>query len=108
MLSHRPGMTDVENSPVIASASEAIQASAKQVWIASSLSLLAMSNSFRPRIRAAPAVGSLPPCGGELEKGVATRTAVAATPSLTLPRKGGGNAAVFAERITSPPSSSAC
>jgi hypothetical protein len=44
-------MTNVEDSPVIASASEAIHLSAKQVWIASSLSLLAMTNSFRPRVR---------------------------------------------------------
>jgi hypothetical protein len=40
-------MTDREIFSVIASASEAIQLSAKQVWIASSLSLLAMTNSSR-------------------------------------------------------------
>ena len=44
---------------------------------------------------AARSVCSLPPCGGELERGVATSTNLAATPSLTLPHKGGGNAVVF-------------
>ena len=45
--SHRPGLTDREIFPVIASASEAIHLAARQVWIASSLSLLAMTNSTR-------------------------------------------------------------
>src|ERR1700737_3050142 len=49
--------------------------------------------------RAPRTVGSLPPCGGELERGVAASTSVAATPSLTLPRKGGGNAAVLTEQF---------
>src|SRR5258708_39276025 len=36
------------------------------------------------------AVGSLLPCGGELEREVATRTAVAATPLPNPPPQGGG------------------
>jgi len=44
---NRPGMTGREIFPVIASASEAIHLATKQMWIASSLSLLAMTNSTR-------------------------------------------------------------
>ena len=37
-------------------------------------------------------VGSLPPCGGELERGVSPGFgARGLPPSLTLPHKGGGN-----------------
>jgi error-prone DNA polymerase len=37
-------------------------------------------------------VGPLPPCGGELERGVSRESGVCGLlPSLTLPRKGGGN-----------------
>ncbi|QOZ28962.1 hypothetical protein XH93_39470 [Bradyrhizobium sp. CCBAU 51753] len=36
--------------------------------------------------------GSLPPCGGELERGVSHKHRPRGLPlSLTLPRKGGGN-----------------
>src|SRR6478752_3601085 len=38
---------------------------------------------------AARSVRSLPPCGGELERGVATSTAVAATPLPNPPSQGG-------------------
>lgn len=43
-------------------------------------------------------VSSLPPCGEELEKGVSPGfSARGLPPFLTLPRKGGGDAVVFAE-----------
>src|SRR5216683_5065703 len=41
------------------------------------------------RARAARTVGPLPPCGGELERGVVTNTAVAATPLPNPPPQGG-------------------
>src|SRR3981189_3625693 len=44
-------------------------------------------------------VGSLPPCGGELERGVSLELRARGLPlSLALPHKGGGNAVAFADR----------
>jgi len=46
---------------------------------------------------AAKTAGSLPPCGGEVERGVSPGFGMRGLPpSLTLPHKGGGNAASFA------------
>ncbi len=48
---------------------------------------------------AARTLGSLPPCGGERERGVSPDPGGRGSPpSLTLPYNGGGNAAVFAAR----------
>jgi hypothetical protein len=48
---------------------------------------------------AARTVGSLPPCGGEVERGVGHDLGVRGLPpSLTLPRRGGGNGEVVADR----------
>jgi hypothetical protein len=42
-------------------------------------------------------VGSLPPCGGELERGISPGLGARGLPlSLTLPHKGGGNARLLA------------
>jgi hypothetical protein len=57
--------------------------------------------STRCTHRATRTAGSLPPCGGELERGVAASTAVAATP-LPNPRKGGRECSPFA-RLCEPP-----
>ena len=44
-------------------------------------------------------VGSLPPCGGELERGANPGFGARGLPlSLTLPHKGGGNAIAYAGR----------
>jgi hypothetical protein len=44
-------------------------------------------------------VGSLPTCGGEVERGESLGLGTRGLPlSLTLPHKGGGNAMAFADR----------
>jgi len=52
--------------------------------------------------RAARAVGSLPPCGGELERGVPRAPPLRLPPSLTLPLVGRGIAYGFLAHIALP------
>jgi hypothetical protein len=49
---------------------------------------------IQPRSLKSPrdVICSLPPCGGEVERGVTSSDVSGLPPSLTLPRKGGGNA----------------
>ena len=57
-----------------------------------------MNVAVRTEAFATRTVGPLPPCGEELERGVSPMLcAPRLPPSLTLPHKGGGNAAVFLE-----------